>query len=298
MRLKNNHRLNKQQNYKTALIFLIKTLRKMEQYFDLEQFSQLVTEYTPRVIGAVLTLIIGFWIARVVTGWVKKVLAKRGVDETVRPFLASLVNVAIKVMVLIAVAGMFGIETTSFVAIFGALAFAIGMALQGSLGHFASGILLLSFKPYEVGDLVTIGGGETGTVKEIQIFNTVLATLDNKRIIVPNGVVTSNIMTNISGQGEIGVELTFGIGYNDDIDKARRVILEVGKSCRHILDSPAQDVFVAELADSSVNLATRPFVKSEHYWDTFFYMQENVKKAFDKEGISIPFPQMDVHTDS
>ena len=215
---------------------------------------------------------------------------------TVIPFLASLINVAIKVMVLLAVAGMFGIETTSFVAVFAALTFAIGMALQGSLGHFASGVLLLTFRPYKVGDLVTIGGGETGTVQEIQIFNTVLATLDNKRIIVPNGVVTSNVITNISGQGEIGVELTFGIGYGDDIDKARKVILEVGKQCPHILNSPAQGVVVAELGDSSVNLATRPFVKSEHYWDTFFYMQENVKKAFDREGISIPFPQMDVHT--
>jgi small conductance mechanosensitive channel len=270
----------------------------MEQYFDLERFSALVTDYAPKVVGAILTLIIGFWIAGIVTGWVRKMLAKRGVDETVRPFLASLVNVAIKVMVLIAVAGMFGIETTSFVAIFGALAFAIGMALQGSLGHFASGVLLLTFKPYKIGDLVTIGGGETGSVKEIQIFNTILATLDNRRVIVPNGVVTSNVITNISGQGEVGVELTFGIGYDDDIDKARRVILEVGKSCPHILDSPAQGVVVAELGDSAVNLATRPFVKSENYWDAFFYMQENVKKAFDKEGISFPYPQMDVHRPS
>lgn len=268
----------------------------MEEYFDLEKLSTMVTEYTPKVIGAILTLIIGFWIAGIITGWAKKLLKKRGVDETIRPFLASLVNVAIKVMVLIAVAGMFGIETTSFVAVFGALAFAIGMALQGSLGHFASGVLLLTFKPYKVGDLVTIGGGQTGSVEEIQIFNTVLATLDNKRIIVPNGVVTSNVITNISGQGEIGVELTFGIGYNDDIDKARKIILEVGKQCPHILDKPAQGVVVAELADSSVNLATRPFAKSEHYWDVFFYMQENVKKAFDREGISIPYPQMDVHT--
>lgn len=270
----------------------------MEQYLDFDHLSQLITEYTPKAIGAIITLIIGFWLAGIITGWVRKVLEKRGVDATIRPFLASLANVAIKIMVLLAVAGMFGIETTSFVAVFAALTFAIGMALQGSLGHFASGILLLTFRPYKVGDLVKIGGGETGTVEEIQIFNTVLATLDNKRIIVPNGVVTSNIITNISGQGEIGVELTFGIGYNDDIDKARRIILEVGKSCPHILNSPAQGVVVAELADSSVNLATRPFTKSEHYWDVFFYMQENVKKAFDREGISIPYPQMDVHRPS
>ena len=130
---------------------------------------------------------------------------------------------------------------------------------------------------------------------EIQVFNTVLATLDNKRIIVPNGVVTSNVMTNISGQGIIGVELTFGIGYNDSIDKAREIILRIGKECQWILDDPQQGVVVGELADSSVNLNTRPFCKSEHYWNTYFYMMEHVKKAFDAEGISIPYPQMDVH---
>ncbi len=269
----------------------------MEKYFSFEKLVDLITQYTPEVIGAILTLIIGFWLAGFLTKLVKRILIKRNVDESVRPFLVSLVNVAIKIMVLIAVAGMFGVETTSFVAIFGALAFAIGMALQGSLAHFASGILLLTFKPYRVGDLVEIGGGKTGKVEEIQIFNTVLSTLDNKRIIVPNSVVTNNVITNISGQDTIGVELTFGIGYNDDIDKARNIILNVGKECKYILDEPAQAVVVSELGDSSVNLATRPFVKSEHYWDTYFFMQENVKKAFDREGISIPFPQMDVHMD-
>lgn len=263
--------------------------------FDLQKYSDMIMEYSPKIVGAVLTLIIGLWLANWVTKMVKKVMKKRGVDETVRPFLASLVSVGLKILVLLSVAQKFGIETTSFVAIFGALAFAIGMALQGSLGHFASGVLLLIFKPYKVGDLIEIGGGQVGAVKEIQVFNTVLETLDNKRIIVPNGVVTSNVITNISGQEKIGVELTFGIGYNDDIDKAREIILKVGKACPHILDEPAQGVVVAELGDSSVNLATRPFCKSEHYWDTFFYMQENVKKAFDAEGISIPYPQMDVH---
>jgi len=190
---------------------------------------------------------------------------------------------------------MFGIATTSFVAIFGAMAFAIGMALQGSLGHFASGVMLLVFKPYKVGDLVDIGGGNVGSVEEIQIFNTVLRTLDNKKIIVPNGVVTANVMTNISGQETIGVELTFGIDYNDSIDKAREIILRVGDSCPWILKDPKQGVVVGELADSSVNLNTRPFCKSEHYWDTYFYMLENVKKEFDRDGISMPFPQIDLN---
>ncbi|MEL6834550.1 MAG: mechanosensitive ion channel domain-containing protein [Bacteroidota bacterium] len=266
-------------------------------FLDLEKLSELATTYAPKVVGAILTLIIGFWIVGRITGALDRTMGKRGVDETIRPFLLSLVSVGLKVMLLLAVASMFGIETTSFVAIFSALAFAIGLALQGSLGHFASGVLLLTFRPYKVGDLVTVGGGETGEVVGIQIFNTVLKTLDNKRIIVPNGVVTGNIITNISGQGIIGVELTFGIGYNDSIDKAREIILRVGKECPWILEDPAQGVVVGELADSSVNLNTRPFCNSEHYWDTFFYMQENVKKAFDADGISIPFPQMDVHLD-
>ena len=264
---------------------------------NMEKITDMAIEYAPKVVGALIALIIGFWIIGWVTGLLRKTLQKRDVDPTIQPFLVSLVSVGLKVLLLLSVAQMFGIETTSFVAIFGALAFAVGMALQGSLGHFASGVLLLVFKPYKVGDLVTIGGGETGTVEGIQIFNTILATLDNKRIIVPNGVVTSNVITNISGQGIIGVELTFGIGYNDSIDKAREIILRVGKECPWILDDPAQGVVVGELGDSSVNLNTRPFCKSEHYWDTLFYMQEHVKKAFDAEGVSIPFPQVDVHMD-
>ena len=265
----------------------------MEERID--KFWNMGIEYAPKVAGAIFTLIIGFWVIGWITRRFKSVMAKRGVDETIQPFLGSLVNVALKIMLLLSVASMFGIATTSFIAIFSAMVFAIGMALQGSLGHFASGVLLLIFKPYKVGDLVDIGGGNVGSVEGIEIFNTILRTLDNKKIIVPNGVVTSNVMTNISGQETIGVELTFGIGYNDSIDKAREAILKVGKNCPWVLDDPAQGVVVGELADSSVNLNTRPFCKSEDYWDTYFYMLENVKKEFDKEGISIPFPQMDLN---
>ncbi len=255
----------------------------------------LVLKYGPTLLLAIVTLIVGFWIIGWVVRLVSNLMAKNGIDDTIRPFLTSLVGVGLKIMLLLSVAGMFGVETASFIAIFGAMAFAIGMALQGSLGHFASGVMLLIFKPYRVGDLVEIGGGQTGTVEEVQIFNTVLKTLDNKRIIIPNGVVTSNIMTNISGQGTVGVELEYGIGYDDDIDKAKAVILQVAKECPYILDDPAPGVVVGSLGESSVNLNTRPFVKSENYWDAFFYMQENVKKALDRNGISIPFPQVDMH---
>ena len=161
----------------------------MDSLFNLEELSSMITSYAPQVIGAILTLIIGFWIIGRITSVIKRAMEKRGFDPTIRPFLASLIDVGLKVLLLLSVASMFGIETTSFVALFGALAFAIGMALQGSLGHFASGVLLfLIFKPYKVGDLVDVGGGNVGTVKEIQVFNTVLVTLDNKHIIVPNGV--------------------------------------------------------------------------------------------------------------
>lgn len=267
----------------------------MEFLFDVDSLRQLATIYLPNVALAILVLILGFWLANRLTRIFRNSMRQRNMDPSVVPFLASLISVGLKVMVLLTAAGMFGIEVTSFIAIFSALAFAIGLALQGSLGHFASGVMLLTFKPYAVGDLVSIGGGSQGTVESIQVFNTVLLTLDNKRIIVPNGTVTSNTITNISGQGTLGVELTFGISYTDDIDLAREIILQVGRECPYVLDTPAQGVGVAELGDSSVNLATRPFVNSSDYWPAYFYLQEHVKKAFDREGISIPFPQRDVH---
>ena len=262
--------------------------------FNLDKISDMIVEYTPRVIGAILTLIIGFWIIDRVTNLVRRTMKKREVDATIRPFLASLVDIVLKVLLLLSVASMFGVETTSFVAMFGAIAFAIGLALQGSLGHLASGILLLIFKPYEVGDLVEIEG-ETGVVQAIHLFNTILLTLDNKKVIIPNGVVTGGVTKNISGQGEIRVDMTYGIGYDDDIDQARKVIQEVADSCPQVLKDRPVDIFVCEHADSSINFAVRPWAKSQHYWDVYFYMHEHIKKAFDKAGVGIPFPQVDVH---
>ena len=265
-----------------------------ENLFNPEKFSALVTEYTPKAIGAILVLFIGFWLAGLVTRQAKKAMSKSAMDVTIIPFLASLVNVGLKVLVLLSAARMFGIETTSFVAVFGALAFAIGLALQGSLGHFASGVLILTFRPYKVGDLVEIAG-KTGTVKEIQIFNTVLATADNRRHIIPNGVVTSGVITNVTGQEEMRIFATFGIGYGDDIDKAKRILREVAEANPHVLTEKGIDIWVANLGDSSVDLSVRPWTKSENYWSVIFYLNEEVKKAFDREGISIPFPQRDVH---
>lgn len=262
--------------------------------FDLDQISEMITAYAPKVLGALVTLLIGFWIIGWITSMLKRSLEKREVDKTIRPFLASLVNVGLKVLLLLSVASMFGITVTSFVAILSALAFAIGLALQGNLSHFAAGILVLALKPYRVGDFI-VAQGYSGTVKEIQVFNTILTTLDNRIIIMPNGIITSGPIENLTMPGERKVDLTFGIGYGDDIDKAREVITQVIESNDKILKEKGYDILVKELANSSVNFAVRVWVVVADYWDVYFYMQENIKKQFDANDIGIPFPQMDVH---
>lgn len=266
----------------------------MEQYIDLHQISAIALSYLPKVIGAILTIIIGFWIANIMGNLVVKALSRNHVDVGVQKFLSSLLSSGVKIMTLLAAASMFGIETTSFVAIVSALAFSVGLALQGSLGHFASGVLLLVFKPFRTGDLVQIGGGSTGTVAEIQIFNTILETLDNKRVIVPNGLITSNIITNISGQGIIGVDLTFEIGHSNNIEQVRQLICQVAADCPYVLKSPETTVHVGAFNQDMVKMVTRPFCKSEQYWETFYYMNEAIKAAFDKAGIQPPTPDMNI----
>ena len=266
----------------------------MDFALDVDSLLEAALLYLPKVVGAILVIVIGFWLAGKIGNVLARTLERRGTDATIVPFLRSLIVVGIKALVLISAAGMFGIETASFVAMLGALAFAVGLALQGTLGHFASGILLLTLRPYKVGDVVTVGG-QTGAVLEIQIFNTVLKTPENQRIIVPNGKITDDVITNLSGQGTRGVTCTYGIGYDDDIDRAREVILEVIASCPQILPEPAPAVVVTEHGDSAVTLQVRPFCASGDWWAVLTYMQEHVKKAFDEAGISIPYPQRDVH---
>lgn len=259
-----------------------------------ENFSNLIVTYAPKVVGAILTLIIGFWVIGWVTRLVKRSLEKQALEESIRTFFGSLVSMALKVLLLLSVASMFGVETTSFVAIFGALTLAIGMALQGSLGHFAAGVLILVFKPYRVGDFI-VTQGYSGTVREIQMFNTTLTTLDNRIIFVPNGAITSGPIENLTMLGERRLDLTFGIGYNDDIDQAKTIIEDVVKAAPNTMLDKGYDIFVKELADSSVNFAVRFWTKAEDYWPAYIYMQEHIKKAFDQTGINIPYPQMDVH---
>ncbi|EAZ80042.1 mechanosensitive ion channel family protein [Algoriphagus machipongonensis] len=262
--------------------------------FDINEIADLIILYAPKVLGAIITLVIGFWIAGLLSSKIKKSLEKNNVDKSLAPFIFSVVSITLKMLVLLSAASMFGIEVTSFIAIFSALAFAIGLALQGNLSHMAAGILILFFKPFRVGDFI-VTNGYSGTVKEIQIFNTILTTLDNRIIIVPNGAIASNPLENLTANAERKVPMTFGISYGADIDKARSVIKEVAASCEFIDHSKPIDILVSELADSSVNFAVRPWCKTEDFWNVHFFMQENIKKAFDKADIGIPFPQRDVH---
>lgn len=260
----------------------------------LTKVQEMAVAYAPKVVGALLTLIIGFWIAGRLAKLIKKQLIKKDIEVGLSSFLTSLVSIGLKILVVLSAATMFGLEVTSFVAIFSAAAFAIGMALQGNLSHMAAGVMILLFKPFKVGDFI-VTNSYSGTVNEIQIFNTILTTLDNRVIIIPNGVITSGAIENLSTNPTRKVPMTFGIGYPDDIDKAREVIKKVTDSCPYIDHNKPTDILVSELADSSVNFAVRPWCKTEDYWNVHFYMQENIKKEFDKAGIGIPYPQMDVH---
>lgn len=266
----------------------------MESY--VQQLISTAVDYAPQVLGALLTLLIGFRVIGFLTDRLRRYFQRRSFDKTIEPFLVSLVSIGLKIMLLLAVASMFGIETTSFVAIFSALAFAIGLALQGNLAHMAAGILILIFRPFKVGDFI-VAQGYSGTVKEIQIFTTILTTLDNRIIIMPNGAITSGPIENLTAPGERKVPMVFGISYTDDIDKAREVIQQVADACPYISHDKPVDILVSELGDSSVNFAVRPWCKTADYWNVHFYMHEHIKKEFDKNGVSIPFPQMDVHLD-
>ncbi len=263
----------------------------MEQYLD--QFSAMAVAYIPKVLLAILTLIIGFWLANRLSKLIGRALNKRNVEPTVIPFLSSIANVILKVMILISVASMFGIETTSFVALVGAAGLAIGLALQGSLGHFASGVLLLIFRPYKVGDLISVAGF-TGEVESIQVFNTILKTLDNKRIIVPNGAVTAGPITNISGQGTIRVDMIFAVAGDENIDKVRESVQRAADGCPQILKTQAVDILVNGHEVGIMKFDVRPWCNAVDYWTVYSYMQEFVKKQFVTDGIRAPKPAMDV----
>lgn len=260
----------------------------------LDSLYELGVHYGLKVLLAVFTLVVGLWIIRVFMKALGRNMEKRDVDATLRQFLKSLLSMILKILLLITVISMVGVEMTSFVAILAAAGFAIGMALSGTLQNFAGGVMLVIFKPFKVGDFID-AQGFMGIVKEIQIFNTILKTPDNKTIIIPNGGLSTGTMTNFSTEPTRRVDFIFGIGYNDDIDKAKSVISRLIEGDKRIFNDPAPFIAVSELADSSVNLAVRVWSDASDYWGVFFDLTENVKKTFDKEGISIPFPQRDLH---
>ncbi|MEI6893047.1 MAG: mechanosensitive ion channel domain-containing protein [Colwellia sp.] len=265
---------------------------------QLEELSMKAYElglmYAPKLILSILTLLIGLWIISGIAKLVKASMVRSKVEPTLIPFMVSLVSWLLKVLLFISVASMIGVATTSFIAILGAAGLAIGLALQGSLANFAGGVLVMVFKPYKVGDLIETQG-HLGVVKEVQIFNTILISPQSKRIIIPNGSTSNGSVVNYTAEGKIRVDLTVGVSYNADIDQTKAVLMEVLENNDKVLQDPAPFVGLSEMADSSVNFAVRPHCLPEHYWDVYFSVNEAIKKALDKNAITIPFPQRDVH---
>ena len=260
----------------------------------LSKIAELATTYGMKFILAIVVLIIGLIVIKAITKWAVKMMKRSSVDDSLIPFIRSLISITLKLLLIVSILGMVGIQMTSFIAVLGAAGLAVGLALQGTLQNFAGGVIILLFKPYKVGDFITTQGF-SGTVKEIQIFNTILTTPDNQTLIIPNSPISVNAITNYSTQDMRRIDFTFGIGYSDDIDKARSVIMKVLNNDERILKEPEPLVKISNLGDSSVDFATRVWVKSGDYWNVFFDTNEKIKKEFDSEGISIPFPQQDVH---
>ncbi len=260
----------------------------------LAQAQVLSLEFGLKIVTALAIFIIGKWVARKLGSAVTKLLEKGSGDPMLVRFVGNIVYFALLTFVILAAIAQMGVQTTSFVAALGAAGFAVGLALQGSLGNFAAGILLLVFRPFRVGHFIE-GAGTAGTVEEVHIFNTRLRTPDNKSIVIPNSQLTSCTITNFTAKSERRVDLTFGVSYSDDIDKVKAVIREVMAEDDRILPEPEPVVGLMTLGESSVDFVVRPWVKSENYWPVLFDLNERIKKRFDAEGISIPFPQRDVH---
>ncbi len=247
-----------------------------------------LVQWAPKLIGAIIVLIIGFWIVGIVVKMLGKAMDKSGLDKDVQPFLKSLVSVILKVMVVVSAAGLVGIETTAFAALIAAAGLAIGMAMQGTLGHFAAGVMVLIFKPYRVGDLVDLQG-QVGHVQEIQVFNTVLQSLDNKKVIIPNGIATSGIMTNLSSEGKLRVDLNVAMPYEEDFDKVQGIIEgALAKVSKKLPDTPT--IEIEKFDANNVLLAVRPYATPEDYWDVYFQSYKEIKKAFGDAGITVAYP--------
>jgi small conductance mechanosensitive channel len=267
---------------------------------DVTTYTSQVTTYTsrfmdwlyvfgPKLIGAIIFFIVGLYIVNFISKVVSKGLNKRGIDVSLQTFLGSLVSGGLKVLLLISVAGMLGIQTTSFIAVVGALGLAVGLALQGSLANFAGGVLILVFKPFKIGDLIE-SNGQTGVVNEIQIFNTILLTAENKTVILANGAVSNSTIVNYSRHGNLRVDITMAVDPGTDVSKAKSVALDVLNKHEFVLENPAPSVNVLKVGDGMVTLAIRPFATPAHYWDVFFSVQEQIRTAFAENKIEGPTP--------
>lgn len=256
--------------------------------------ADMMQQFGLNIVAAILVFYIGRMVARFLTRLVRQLMARGDIEDTLEKFLGNLLYWLLMTVVIIAAINQVGIETTSLLAVLGAAGLAIGLALQGSLSNFAAGVLIVAFRPYRVGDFIE-GGGVAGSVIEVQILTTILKSPDNKKIVVPNSQMMAGEIINYSANDTRRIDLVAGCGYGDDLDKVRKVLTEIVESDSRILKDPAPTIAVSELGDSSVNFVVRPWVKSEDYWAVYFDVTEQIKKRFDQAGISIPFPQRDVH---
>ncbi len=260
----------------------------------LPRLQELLAFYGLKILAAIIIFVVGRWIAKALKNMIKRMMTKGNVDEILVSFVGNLTYIALLAFVIIAALNQLGIQTTSFIAIIGAAGLAIGLALQGSLANFAAGVLMIIFRPFKVGDYIE-GAGVAGAVEGVQIFATQLKTPDNKTIIVPNAKMMSDNITNYSAKDTRRVDMVIGVGYGDDLKKVREILEDILANDHRILKDPAPTIGVLELGDNSVNFAVRPWVKREDYWGAYFDVTETVKRRFDEEGISIPYPQRDVH---
>jgi small conductance mechanosensitive channel len=251
-------------------------------------------DFAINVVVAILIFYIGKWVVNLVVSGMLKAMQKGDMDKTLRRFIANLARMLLMLFVIIAAINQLGIQTASLIALVGAAGLAVGLALQGSLANFASGVLIVLFRPYKVGDWIE-GGGISGSVEEVQILTTVLKTGDNKRVIIPNSQIMGSTITNYSANDTRRVDLVVGVSYDDDLDKVRSELEKLVAADERILDDPAVTIAVSGLGDSSVNFVVRPWVKTADYWGVYFGLTEAIKKRFDEVGISFPFPQQDVH---
>ena len=257
--------------------------------------DQYAVPWAIKIVMALVIFIVGRWVVKIVVNLVKKLLNRSGkIDEMLINFVASILNAILLLFVIIASLDQLGVDTTSLVALIGAAGLAIGLALQGSMQNFAAGVMILVFKPFKSGDFIE-AGGVTGIVEQVNIFSSTLRTGDNKEVIVPNGSIYGGAITNFSARDTRRIDMVFGIGYDDDIRKAKEILEKLVAEDDRILKDPAPVIALSELGDSSVNFVVRPWVNSADYWNVLWDMNEKVKLTFDAEGISIPYPQMDVH---